>query len=118
MISNIKLIKISLTISIIGILLLLLISSNITPHLFYINDINNNLLNKQVTISGTIFNIKNYNNFQVISIKDSSGKIDITTDKNLDLKYNDHIIVTGVIREYNEYLQLKANTIKITQANA
>ena len=110
--------KISLAVSIIGILALLIISANIKPPPYDLKDIDNTLLNKQVTVSGTIFNVRNYDDFQVISIKDDTGRIDITADSNLDLEYDTTILVSGEVREYNEYLQIRADSIKIIQEDA
>ena len=80
-----------------------------------IGEINDKLLNKKVKVQGTIFNIRSYedSDFQVISIKDKTGKIDITTNKILDLKNNQQIIVTGTIKEYKEFLQIQADKIII-----
>jgi len=110
---RINTLKISLIISIIGVFLLLLISNILEPKLIEIKNINKNLLDKKVRIQGEIINIKSYNNsdFQIISVKDKTGKIDITIDKILNLKNNQTIIATGTITEYKQYLQIQADKI-------
>jgi aspartyl/asparaginyl-tRNA synthetase len=107
------LLKISLIISLIGIFLLLFLSSFLTISQIDIERINNKLLNEKVRVQGIIFNVRSYedSNFQIISIKDETGKIDVTTDKITGLKNDDQIIVTGTVKEYNQYLQINADKI-------
>ena len=106
-------IKLSLTISLLGIMTLLILSNLINPKSTDIKDITPKHLNKMIKIHGTIFNMKSYPDisFQVISIKDETGKIDITTDKILDLKNNQEITVTGLVKDYKGFLQVEAETI-------
>ena len=100
------------TIAILGILILLFLAT-IEPELTTINTITNKQLNKIVKIQGQIINIKTINNnFQIISIKDNTGKIDITVNKQLNLDKNQTIIVTGQVKEYKQYLQIQASQIK------
>ena len=108
-----KLVQISLIIAIIGILLLLSINILLDSKIIAIEEINNKLLNKNVKVRGEIFNIRSYedSNFQVISIKDGTGKIDITLNKILNLTSENDIVVMGKVTEYNEYLQIKADKI-------
>jgi len=110
---KINLLKITLSISLIGILLLLFLSDFLEPELTNINQINNKLLNKKTKIQGQISNIKTYTNqsFQVISIKDSTGEIDITLSKILNLTKNQNITVIGMVNEYNKNLQIQADEI-------
>lgn len=102
-----------LLISIVGIFLLLLLSNFIEPRLIKIKDIDDSILNKNIKIQGTITNIRSYeeSNFQVISIKDETEKIDITTNQILNLKTNQTIIVTGKVQEYKQNLQIQADKI-------
>lgn len=107
------LLKLALTISLLGIIALLIISNILELPLSNISEITNNKLDKKIKIRGEIFNIKSYdkNNFQIISIKDSTGKVDITTDKILPLKNNQKIEVQGKITDYKQYLQIQAEKI-------
>ena len=107
--------KITFAISLMGILLLLIISKNLESKLIDIENINNKLLNKNVKIQGNIINIKNYKDFQSISIKDSTGKITITLNKNLNLTKNQNIIITGKVKEYNQNLQIQTDKIIINK---
>lgn len=108
-----NLFKISLLISLIGIFLLLVLSNILEPKIIDISKINNPIIGEAVKIQGQIFNIREYpdSNFQVISIKDETGKVDVTTDRILNLTNNQEIIVIGVVKEYKEFLQVQANRI-------
>ena len=70
-------------------------------------------IDRKVRVQGDIFNIRSYkeSDFQIISIKDNTGRIDITTDKILNLKNNQTIIITGKITEYKGSLQIQAEKI-------
>ncbi len=108
-----KLLKISLSISLIGILFLLFLSNNLSPKQINIKDINNKLLNQKVKVQGQVFNIRTYedSNFQIISIKDTTGKIDTTLNNPINITNNQTIIVIGIIKEYNKTLQIQAEKI-------
>ena len=114
-ISDLTFLKITLTITLLGILLLLFLVNTLQPRQTNIEEINNNLLNKNVKIKGIIFNIKTFedSNFQVISIKDDTGKIDITINQITNLKENQEISVTGKVKEYNQHLQVQADKIMV-----
>lgn len=101
--------------SIIGIIILLFLSYILSPEQIEIGKINGAYINQKVNVNGKIFNIKKYedSNFQVISIKDSTGKIDITIDRIINFKINQTINVMGTVQEYKQYLQIKADKIKV-----
>lgn len=107
------LLKITLSASLAGILLLLFLANILNPKLTNIGEINDKLLNKKVKVEGTISNIKTYEdkNFQVISIKDSTGEIDITVNRVLNLTSNQNLTVIGTIKEYEQKLQIQADKI-------
>jgi len=113
---KITLLKISFAVSVIGILLLLFLSSTIPPKKLSIIDINNNHLNKRVQVQGTIFSIKTYqdSDFQVISIKDQTGSIDITTNKIFNITKSQQINVIGKVKEYKQNLQIQADKITVS----
>ncbi len=113
---KINLLKISLSISLIGILLLLFLANTLQPKPINIQGINNKLLNQKVQVQGQITSIKTYHdsNFQVILIKDSTGKIDITINQILNLTINQNMTVIGKITGYKGSLQIQAEKIIIT----
>ncbi len=110
------LLKISLIISLIGILTLLFLANIQEPKLISIDKITDKQLNKNIKVQGQITNIKTYkdSNFQVISIKDGTGKIDITTNQILNLTNSQNLIVIGKLTEYKNNLQIQANKISIS----
>ena len=90
----------------------MLLSNILEPKLISIEKINDGLIGKKVKVQGEIFNIKSYedSNFQVISIKDDTGKIDITTPL-VNVSLNQEIMVIGTVNEYKQYLQIQADKI-------
>ncbi len=105
--------KIFSTISIIGILFLLILANSIKPQELKIKDINNNYLDKKIQTKGEIINIKTYqkSNFQVLTIADNNNKIDITLDYLINLTINQSIIVIGTFKQYKNDLQIQADEI-------
>ena len=108
---KIKLRKGSLVAAILGIILLLIISASYPPKLTNIGNINDKLLNKKVEVRGEIFNIKTYNNFHIISIRDDTGKIDLTLNSNQNFTSLSNIIATGKVKEYKEFLQIEVENL-------
>ena len=107
----------SLSLSIIGVLILLFLSNTLQPKLIEIKDINSKLLEKQVKVSGQINSIRSFedSDFQIISLKDETGKIDITTNKILNLTTNQSVSVIGKITEYEKDLQIQAEKIVLIE---
>ena len=109
-------IKISLTISLIGIIILLILTNLIEPKLTKIKDITIKQLNKKVKIFGKIENIKNYEtktneNFQVLTISDETDYIETILNKDLNVKKDQKIIVIGRVMIYKDKLQIQAEKI-------
>lgn len=113
--NNQTLLKISLIISILGIILLLILINIIKPSQIKIKDINEDLLNQKVEIQGKIQSIKTYkeSNFQIITINDSTDKIDVLIDNPINITKNQTAIVIGRISEYKDTLQIQADKIII-----
>lgn len=104
--------NLSFAISILGIFLLLFISNIEIKKTNSISEINYKMLNKRVKIEGEIMKIKEVNeNFQIISLVEKENKIDILTNKRLNLKNGDLIEVTGTVSEYNKTLQIQSEKI-------
>jgi len=108
-----NLLKTSLSFSFVGILLLLFISNFIQSPFTEIQDITNQSLNQKIQVSGQITNVKSYenSNFQVLTIKDETGQIDITMSKILNLTNIKQIEVIGTITEYKGKLQIQVDKI-------
>jgi len=110
---KINLLKISFTITLIGILLLLFMTNTLKPAKKDIINITSKDLNKEIQISGQITNVRTYNesDFQIITIKDSTGEINAIINKNSNLTNISNITVTGEVQEYKSKLQISANKI-------
>jgi len=101
--------KILLPVSILGISLLLLLSNILEPKLIAINKINENMLDQNVKIEGTIEKVQNKGSFEIFSLKDSTKSIDVLCECNLTLKNN--LTVIGKVQEYKNNLQIQAEKI-------
>jgi RecJ-like exonuclease len=103
--------KISLILSLIGISLLLTLSSIIKPPMFSINDIDRSMINKKVTARGEVFKIRTLEDFTIISLRDETGNIEILAQKNLQIKKNQSVKVIGEVQIYKDSIQIKAEKI-------
>jgi len=105
-----NLFEVSLTISLIGILLLLFLANNFQPEIIEIRNITEASLNKKVRILGQVDKIDDKETFKIITLEDRTEKIDIICDcKNISLNQNLEII--GTVIEYKENLQIQPNKI-------
>ena len=106
------LLKISFTISLLGIFLLLLLSNILEPQLININELSTKDIDKNIKVQGEITKIRNINkDFQILTISDQTGKIDITLNTNKQFKKNQNLIVTGRVSQYKNNLQIEANKV-------
>lgn len=114
-----NLLKLSLTISLLGIITLLILANTLEPNLTSINKITIKDLNKKVKIQGGVENAKNYENsktyelFYILTISNGTGEIDVAlnTKKNLDLKINQNVTIIGRVNTYKNQLQIQAEKI-------
>ena len=109
--------KILVIASLIGVMLLLFLSSMIKPELSSIGSITEKNINELVRIEGKIISIREYNNqtFQVLKIKDSTGTIEAISNSKIGLKdklnmSKDYTIV-GKVSEYNNTIQISINQL-------
>ena len=106
--------KISLVVSIFGILLLLVLLNVSKPKLININQINQDMMNKPIRIQGKILDIKEYDSFKLITLEDYTGKINITIHQKY-LKFNlikdSELIIEGVVSSYKKDLQINVNKL-------
>ena len=106
-----RLIIISLSLSLFGILLLPLLSHSLSPPLTPISEINQQHLNKQISIKGNIDFVRNLENFQILTIRDSTGTIIGIANSKTDLNLTDNVLIQGKIQEYEDELQININKI-------
>lgn len=99
-----NLLKISLTLSFIGVFLLLILSLTIQPK--QVNSYQDLKLNSYVKTTGKIIDIKTYDDFSIISLDKN-----ITLTCNCKLKINQTIEIIGKVSEYNKELQINSDKI-------
>jgi len=103
------LLKISLAASIIGIFLLTLLADILPRPLTNLEEMDSNMINQKVRVQGEIFKIEDKEGFQILSIKDETGKIDVICNSNITAIQN--VEVEGTVKEYKSYLQIQADKI-------
>jgi hypothetical protein len=106
-----SLLILSIIISLIGIIILIIISIQ-EPRLIKITQINKNLLNQKIKTSGYVSRVTNFNDFQIITLNDSD--IEIINNHPKNLSKNQRIIVIGKIQEYKNRLQINSEKLYIT----
>lgn len=99
-----------LIISIIGISLLLLLVNLLEPKLTNIQDINEDLLDKKVKISGQITKIEDKETFKILTIKDETGTIEVLCNCK-EIEQDLLVEVTGKVTQYQNTLQIQADKI-------
>ena len=109
--------KILLLTSLVGILILLFLSQQLSPRLQEIANINESQIGERVQILGNIININDYSNntFHVIQIEDSSGTIPVifnTKSRELNLSYTKNYSVEGKLEKYNQTLQINVEKME------
>jgi len=106
---------ISLIVSIIGILILLILSNSLQPEKINIKDINFQDLNKKIQTQGIITSIKTFQeqDFQIINIKQENYSIAVLVNQKTNLTKNQTIKVIGKITEYKEDLEIQAEKISL-----
>lgn len=114
---NKSLLKISLTIGITGIFILLILANTKEPIKLKIKEINYIYLDKKIQTQGEITSIRSYkeSDFQITTIQDSTGKIDITSEIT-NIKKNQTIKVIGTIKKYKDNLQIQSDKIDLLNA--
>ena len=118
---NKKLIKLSLILSLIGIICLVLLSLFTEPKLTPISQVNKKQLDNYIKINGNIISIDHKKSdsysFYIIRLKDESGAIDIISNQDYRLKFNQKIQVIGTVSEYKNQIQIESKKIKILQVS-
>ncbi|UTB31427.1 MAG: OB-fold nucleic acid binding domain-containing protein [Methanobacterium sp. ERen5] len=111
--------KLALTTTIFGIVGIILLSGQLYPQEYHINDINRGMLDKQVSIQGVVEEIKKSKNSDTyfLEIADETGRINVVVFhqtvedyEKYNLKINElvkrRIRVMGTVTEYNGHLEI------------
>jgi len=108
--------KLFLALSLIGILLLLFLSTHLSPKEMEISEITEKEISKNVKVQGSITNVKAFSGsrFQLLTLEDETGRIKVTafSDEKFNLT-NKQVIVMGRVSEYNKELQIDAEEIHL-----
>ena len=105
-----SLLKLSLIISILGILTLLILSNILQPHqVNNYQDLTNLRLNSLATTTGKIISTYSINDFNIIKL---DNNITLTFNSKSIPQINQTITATGMISSYNNQLQIQVNKIK------
>ena len=112
-----KRLAISLTISLLGILLLFSLCLILQPQKTTISQITKERLNEQIKLETKIIKVIDFpaSSFQILTLQDSTGKITATSsaDKQLKLTINKSYLIYGKITEYNHTLQIAIDKIEL-----
>ena len=108
--------KLSLLLSLTGIIFLLLLSNLLEPEPISIEKINERMLNQKIQIQGQITNIRTFDNydFQIISIRDNTGEIDVILNNRVNAEKNQTITIIGRVSEYKGDIEIQADKIYLT----
>ena len=110
------LIKISLVLSIIGIIILFFISGKIKPKEYQINFLSKNNLEELVKIKGKITDIKESKGLTMLTVADKSSEIKVILQKSNQIikpKKGQEIEVTGKFRTFRKDFEIEAEEIKV-----
>jgi len=107
--------KVALICSVTGILLLLAIVESQDSPAMSINKITNASLDQPVNIKGKIITLSESPVITRLQLEDSTGKIAVTffPKQLVNLHKGDLISVDGVVKEFNNNLQVEAKQIKV-----
>lgn len=104
----------AISVSLLGILLLLFISEKIEPKKINISDINQNNLNQYVKINANITKLKYTPKILITTIQDNTSNITMIAYTNKTyIKKGQQIQVIGKIKKYKQELEIIAEQIKI-----
>lgn len=103
--------KTAMSISLIGIILLLILANTLEPSIKEIKDIDIKNLNKKIKIYGTLKEIKNYDNLQILTITQDSFYVDVIVNEKLNVSKGEKLLITGKIIKYKNNLEIQADKI-------
>ncbi len=104
-----NLLIISLSVSVVGVFLLLFLSNNVEFYEVDLGSIDEKMLNQRVRVHGTVLRVEDKGSFQVVSIVDGTGEIDVVCGSNISGVQE--IQVDGTVSEYGGDLQISADMI-------
>ena len=105
--------KTSLTISLLGILILLIYTENITLPTKNIQNITNKDVDKQIKIIGQVTRLTDLPGLMILDIKDNTEQITVVVfkEEKLNINKNDFLEIQGKVAEYRGELEIIAEKI-------
>lgn len=109
------LLKVSLACSLVGILIIIILSEKMAVPELDIGSISDSLVDKQVKIKGEIIGIRENPGIVILNIKDRSGSIKTVAFKEdgLNLNRGNLVEVTGKVKKFEEEVELEADFIRL-----
>jgi len=109
-----NLLKIAFLATVIGILILAILSQNLEPKSISISKIDLKMLDNYVKISASIKEVIKTDSITILTIKDLADNSEITAimDKG-DVLKGENVEIIGQVIEYNESLEIEIEKLKI-----
>jgi len=107
--------KLCIISSIIGIILLIVISNKLDIPTSTISSISKESINKQIKVKGTVKNIIDKENLIMLNLKDKSSQIKVVlfnTNKP-NIKKNSFVEISGKVSLYEDEFEIIADSVKI-----
>ncbi|MEM4318367.1 MAG: hypothetical protein QW244_01275 [Candidatus Pacearchaeota archaeon] len=104
-------IKIALVGSIVGLFLLFILSSNLTPKKVSINEINEKNIDDWVVVEGKVDWIRNYDKLTLFQICDSSCIVVVSYNEIKNLELNKSVEIVGRIKLYKGNKEIEAEKV-------
>tara|TARA_B100001971_G_C17764731_1_gene321931 strand:+ start:186 stop:527 length:342 start_codon:yes stop_codon:yes gene_type:complete len=107
------LLKISLSCSLIGVFIVLLMSENLELKTTKINSITKKNIDQMVKINGVITSVKDLPGILLLNIDDGSViKVIVFKEEELNLATGEIVEIEGIVKEYKNELEIEASLIK------
>ena len=108
-----QLLKLSLITAIIGLISMLYLADALQLKLTNVEEININMLEKNVKVKGTIVSVKTMKTIQLLELEDLTGKIQVVIfDVAPKIKRGSYLEIEGKVSKYENNLQINADSIK------
>ena len=100
--------------TIIGIIILFLVSSKVKIKEYPINKLSKEVLEQEVKITGKIKNLKQTKDLTILTVEDKTDSIKVVLyEKNIELKLGLKIEVIGKFKVYQKEFEIEANEVNI-----
>ena len=109
-----QLLRISLSIAIIGIVALFFLAQNIEADIVEIDTITDEFIDQKVTVNGEIKELKVLDDMTMITVKGEISSILVVVFEPLnDLEVGNDVLVSGTVKDYKGKLEIVADRVEI-----